>query len=128
MAEKNHHVEILQLLRHHEEDPLLARKRLFLQLKDSPEGLFLLGELAGEIFALVVFLCDDFLALKKPEENNGELKRERERERRFFQVAKALPLDLQMVLCNRVAGSAGMVIRRENSERGFREAAKSVFG
>jgi len=76
-------------------------------------------ELAAKMFALVVFLCDGLLGIKK-----GESETEAGR---FFRIASQLPLDLHIVLCHRAVGSMGSVISQKKSETGFRELAMALF-
>jgi len=45
---------------------------------------------------------------------------------RFFSIATQLPLELQMVLCRRVAGSAKEIIPRKESELAFKSLAKCL--
>jgi hypothetical protein len=52
--------------------------------------------LSAELFAVTLFLCDDFLKFK--EANSPAA--------RFFKMAFQLPMELQMVLCYRVFGSS----------------------
>jgi len=72
---------------------------------------------AAEIFALVVFVSDDLLAVTPPPpppaapgENPDDAMTKRMRGVRFFEIARKLPLELQMVLCLRVSGSTAAVI------------------
>ena len=94
----------------------------------------------GQVYALVVFLADDFVTLRSSSSSSSSYGREesgRERgggrgdfeeaeeeeqgnKRRFFRMASQLPLDLQMVLCNRVFGSPKDIIHSRDSEPGFR--------
>ena len=46
---------------------------------------------------------------------------------RFFTIARQLPLELQMVLCYRVVGSAKEIIPGKDSEVAFKSLAKSLF-
>lgn len=66
-------------------------------------------ELAADFFSLVVFLCDGLLDLQK-QTSSGAV--------RFFQIASRLPVEIQMILCLRVARSCG-----ENIPVGIREAS-----
>jgi len=54
-------------------------------------------ELAAEVFALIVFLSDGLLEIRIENEANRA-------PARFFRIARKLPLELQMLLCSRVAG------------------------
>jgi hypothetical protein len=74
--------------------------------------------MASEIFALVVFLSDCLLQI-------GPLVFSRSTSTaRFFEIAKKLPQELQMVLCYRVVGSRRTLIPSEKREEGFRGLAK----
>jgi hypothetical protein len=73
---------------------------------------------AAELFAMTVFLCDDFLRLK--EANSPAALR-------FFKIAKKLPMELQMMLCYRVFGSAKENIKSKDSEPAFKRLAKTLI-
>lgn len=80
--------------------------------------------LSAEMFALMVYVCDDYLALK----SQDEFAEKRDRQAaaaRFFGMASQLPMDLQMVLCNRAFGSAKALILTKNSEPAFLNLSKS---
>jgi hypothetical protein len=72
-----------------------------------------LQEKAAEFFAMVVFLCDGLLEIKR-----------KGKAARFFSMTQRLPMELQMVLCHRVVGSAGENISVEQSESAFMKLAK----
>jgi len=57
-------------------------------------------EVAAEVFALTIFLCDDLLQFKP-----GLVSSPAVDAVRFFAIASKLPMELQMVLCCRVVGS-----------------------
>jgi len=63
----------------------------------------------GKLFALVVFFSDNFLLCPV----SGDA-------RRFFKLAARLPLDLQMLLCNRAYRSPRDIVLSRYSEAGFR--------
>lgn len=67
--------------------------------------------LAGELFALIVYLADGYLGLPQVVDQVGT--------RRFYRIASELPMDLQMVLSNRTYGVSGSVVKKKYSERGF---------
>lgn len=77
---------------------------------------------AGELMALVIYFSDDYLRLRTlgadPKEGNFG---------RFFQLAAKLPIELQMVLCNRACSLTHSVILSRDSELGFRKFAKMSF-
>ena len=103
-------------------DPVTTRHRFRLELG-------LKDEIAAEVFAEVVFLCDGLLEYKA-DEVGVDAKRTR-----FFKIASQLPLqsrtrlskELQMVLCNRVADSPASNIRVQMSELAFRSLAAAYL-
>lgn len=82
--------------------------------------------LAGELFALVVYFSDGYLEIptEVKEEVEGNQNEKRVKAHRFFSLATQLPMDLQMVLCNRAFGLETSVIRRIHYEEGFKKLAK----
>lgn len=68
-----------------------------------------------KLVARIVFLCDGLLEIPGGESQHAA---------RFFRIAQKLPLELQMVLCHRVMGSAGSNIPGVNSEAAFKSLAK----
>ena len=81
-------------------------------------GLF--DELAAEVFALTVFLCDDLLQLK-------EALSKSDNSVRFFSIAKTLPMEIQMLLCHRVVGSTKQNVLSKDSEPAFKALAKNII-
>jgi len=77
-----------------------------------------ISALAAEVFALMVFLCDNLLQLKSTS---------RPAAARFFRVAKRLPMELQMMLCHRVFGSMKQNIRSNDSEAAFKSLAQILI-
>jgi len=95
-----------------EKDPETAV--LLFQFKENPGktrhqvGVDLLEPecLAAELFALVVFLADDFVHLvPETQQQQQEQSKKRRCLQRFFSLAMRLPMELQMVLCSRACGS-----------------------
>ena len=74
------------------------------------------GEMAAEMFALVVFVSDGFLQIIDTTTTAA----------RFFNIARRLPLELQMVLCSRVVGSDKEIITGKDSEVAFKELARKL--
>ena len=74
-------------------------------------------ELAAELFAVVIFLSDELLKLGE-ENKNGTT--------RFFEMAKRLPMELQMVLCYRVMGSMKTNISGEMRETSFKKLMRKL--
>jgi len=46
--------------------------------------------------------------------------------RRFFRITRVLPIELQMVVCNRLFGSARDLIRAVHSEVAFKRMAQRI--
>jgi len=81
-----------------------------------------LDELAAEVFALIVFLCDDLLHLKPaslPAADTAAI--------RFFAIASKFPMELQMILCYRAVGSSKQNILRKDSEAAFKSLARILL-
>ena len=74
-----------------------------------------LNELAAEVFALTVFMCDGLLQLKPALAATSAT--------RFFTIASKLPIELQMILCRRVVCSCKQNILHTNSEAAFKSLA-----
>ena len=79
----------------------------------------LLDDLAAEIFAMVVFVSDGLLQINDTTTPSPAA--------RFLNIARRLPLELQMVLCHRQVGSAKEIIPRKESEVAFRELARKLW-
>ena len=77
-----------------------------------------LGELAAEVFALVIFLCDDLLRLKPALPASAITAAAAAA--RFFVISKRLPMELQMILCHFAVGSMKQNIRQKESELAFK--------
>jgi hypothetical protein len=104
----------------------------------------LFNQLAADVFALIIFLCDDLLQLKlksitviNPTPSmidrviffNGHFQYKLKPTidiSRFFSMAKKLPMELQMVLCYRAVGSMKDNILCKDSEPAFKHLAKEV--
>jgi len=74
-------------------------------------------ELAAEVFAVVVFVSDGLLQIKDTTRSPAA---------RFFTLATQFPLEIQMVLCYRLTGSAKEIIPGKDSEAGFKHLAKKI--
>jgi len=74
--------------------------------------------LAAEMFALVVFVSDGLLQIKATTPSPAA---------RFFNIARRLPLELQMVLCFRLVGSDKEIIHSKDSEVAFKELARRLW-
>ena len=78
----------------------------------------MLNEMAAEVFAVVVFLCDGLLKIREEKATKAS---------RVFKVMMELPMELQMVLCHRVVGSAAENIPGEQRELAFQELARKLL-
>jgi len=78
----------------------------------------LLEGLAAEMFALVVFVSDGLLQIKEMASTPAAT---------FFQISRRLPLELQMMLCYRVAGSDKEIIQGKDREVAFKELARRLW-
>ena len=72
----------------------------------------LVDALAAEMFALVVFVSDEVLQVNDTA--------------RLFNIVRRLPLELQMILCRLLVGSAKETIPGKESEVAFKELAKRI--
>ena len=59
----------------------------------------------------MVFLCDDYLSVKTDLARDDEA--------RFFYVAQRLPMELQMIVCNRACHCTKDLVKDKDSEAGF---------
>jgi ankyrin repeat protein len=106
-----------------EEDTIVPIKT-FLEVVDRAQEeakRAVVRDYSAQLFALVVFLSDGLLCKKTNKKKPGLV--------RFFSMAERLPLDLQMVLCNKAASlNSGNIpigdnIRTIESEPAFKELA-----
>jgi len=75
-------------------------------------------ELAAEMFALVVFVSDGLLQVNDTTASPAA---------RFFSIVAQLPLELQMVLCFRLVGSAKEIIPGKETEVAFKSLARKLW-
>ena len=104
--------EVVTLLERFTANPAQTRHEVRVKLG-------VLDECTAEVFALVVFLCDD-LQLRPPtlitSSSNPAVVR-------FFMIAAKLPMELQMMLCHRAVGSMKQNILHQDSEAAFKSLA-----
>lgn len=79
-----------------------------------PLSLFV-ERMVGELFALMIYHADGYLVVE--EDTVDEVQR-------FFSMSLRLPLELKMLLCNRVFGLEASFVRRVDSEKGFKKFAQ----
>ena len=117
IARKKGKTEVVSVLKIFMANPAQTRRDLRVKLG-------VLNELAAEVFALTVFLCDDLLQLKP----TSHLAATPDHAvTRFFAIAKRLPMELQMILCHRAAGSMKQNILHKDSEAAFKSLARILL-
>ena len=116
IAREKGKTEAVQLLERFIVNPGLTRHELRVKL-GFPD------ELAAEVFALTVFLCDELLQLK-PASHPAATSTPAAAAIRFFTIAKRLPMELQMILCHRAVDSAKENVLRKDSEVAFKSLAR----
>ena len=92
----------------------------------------LLDELAAEVFALTVFLCDNLLQLQPALDaavasTPAAVSSAAAAAIRFFTLVKRLPMELQMILCHRVVGSAKEAFLSRDSDAAFNSLASVLL-
>ena len=92
-------------------DPIATRQRL----RELPGHR---DPFISDTFALVVFMCDDLLRLRTADFGSPAS--------RFFHIARRFPIELQMVLCNRMFGSSRNLITSKNSEPAFLKLGRQL--
>ena len=110
VAKKEGNAGVATLLERFKENPNEIRHTVRVEL-----GLF--DELAAEMFALVIFVSDGLLQTNDTTSSPVA---------RFFNISRSLPLELQMIVCYRVAGSAKEIIHGKHSEAAFKDLAKRM--
>jgi len=98
------------VIEEYERDPVETRNRL----RRQPG---LREHFIGHLFALVVFHSDSFAIINERTAHSDT--------KRFFGITSRLPLELQMVLCDRIVGSPGDIILSRDSEPGFKCLART---
>jgi hypothetical protein len=110
IARRENMTEVTSLLERFMDHPTQTRHEVRAELG-------LVNVEAAELFAMVVFICDDLLKVKTLPTDSRVL--------RFFNMITKLPMELQMVLCYRVFGSMKHNILSKDSEVAFKALAIS---
>ena len=110
-AKRMDRLEVVALLENFKTQPDQTRYEIRVEL-----GYF--DELAANLFALIIFLCDGLLNIKQSEGMN--------KLGRFFNIARQLPMELQMMLCYRAVASMRVNILTQTSEAAFRTLAQTL--
>jgi ankyrin repeat protein len=113
IAREENKTEVASLLERFVKDQAQTRHEIRVELG-------LVDKDAAELFAMMVFLCDDFMKIKEATASGLGAAR-------FFNIASQFPMELQMVLCYRVFGSAKENIKSKDSEVAFRQLAKGFI-
>ena len=111
VAKQNDETEVVTLLERFKENPLETRLQVRVELG-------LTDNLAAEMFALAVFVSDGILQVNDTIPSPAA---------RYFSIVRRLPLELQMVVCHRVVGSAEEIIPGKESEVAFKWLAKCLL-
>jgi len=112
--------EIAKLLNRFIDDPTQTSHEIRVELK-FPDAV------SAEIFALIIFLCDDLLQFKHKPDRYVGISLSSAATIRFLEISKRLPMELQMILCNRAVGSAKESITTKNSEPAFKSLVKTLL-
>jgi len=110
-AGKKRKAEVVTLLERFKSDAAQTRHSIRAELG-------FVDDLAAEVFALVVFVSNGLLKIDDSTPSPAA---------RFFNIARQLPLELQMVLCYHVVGSAKENIPGKDSEVAFKELARKLW-
>jgi len=85
-------------------------------------------ELTAEFFAVIVLYSDDMLKLKSPQTNFlgivEDICSDDAVKTRFIKIASKLPMELQMMLCNRVMNSNKTLVGVNHTENALRRIVK----
>jgi len=112
VAKKYDNTEVVTLLERFKSDAAQTRHAIRVELG-------LLDDLAAEMFALVVFVSDGILRINHTTTPSPAA--------RFFEIARRLPLELQMLLCFRLMRSGKEIISGKSSEVAFKELATRLW-
>jgi hypothetical protein len=107
---KDHH-EMVSLLENYQENKEATIHRVRIEMNWYHEK-------AAHYFSSVVFLCDGLLKIKEGDNS---------KEGRFFKIVRKLPLEIQMMLCHRLAGGVFSNIMSKWREDAFRQLAKFLL-
>ena len=119
IARENNMTEVVSVLERFIANPAQTRHELRVKLGK-------VDELAADVFALTVFLCDELLQLK-PANATLTVNPASAVATQFFTVAKKLPIELQMILCHRTVGSMKQNILCKDSEATFKSLAQTLL-
>ena len=110
-------LSIAALLDSFDADPDATRQ----QLRELPG---LRDSFISDLFALVVFLCDDLLAVGTESSVSSSSSSPLRKAARFFRMTQHLPMELQMMMCNRVFGAGKNSVLTKHSEPAFKKLGR----
>ena len=94
-------------------------------LRELPE---VRASYVAEVFALVIFHADGFMKLRPGGSVGSQTAMVVEGAMRFFEMAAVLPIELQMVMCNRLFASPKDSVLTKHSELAFRGLIAATTG
>lgn len=112
LARKFGYTTTFNLLNEYEQNPTATIHRLKTKLG-------MLKKEVADTYATVIFHSDGLV------KRTSSLKKEAAS--RFFRITKKLPMELQMLLCNRAFGLSKTSILKKDSEVAFRDLAKKLL-
>ena len=116
-ATRENQTKTLVLMRKFMANPMLTRHQVRVRLGFAVSW-------AAEVFAATIFLCDDLFQLKYARYSTRSASSSAIR---FFSIIRRLPMELQMIVCNRVVGLAKDSILSKNSEMAFKLLAARIL-
>jgi hypothetical protein len=126
IAKEKKNNEVLALLEGFKKSPIQTEFGVRLELG-------FVSELAAELFALMVLLCDDFLRIREDAITTPTTTTATTTTTtmaalgRFYRISMCLPMELQMVLCHHVYGSSKQNILSKDSEAAFKFILTKTF-
>jgi ankyrin repeat protein len=114
-AKENNLSQAAEFIEQYEKDPIGYPRHLRNTL-----GVF--GDIA-EIFALIVLFSDQYFKTKIDAPDLLES----EQAKKFFLIAQKLPIELQMVLCNRAGGVARNLIPAVQTDKALKDVLKRLY-
>jgi len=97
--------DVVNLIKRFAENQTLTRHEIRIELGYK-------NEVSASTFSLVIFMCDGYLELSSSDKKQKTV--------RFFRMLQMLPMELQMIVCNRAAGSGKTNIPTKHSESAFK--------
>jgi len=109
VARQLNHLDIATLLEDFETNTLRVRHSLRKEFE-------IVEKEVSQVFALVIFVCDDYLKVR------AHITRDKSAAR-FFSIMSRLPIELQMMICNRLFRSENDLVLTKFTEPAFIQLA-----